>query len=268
MRRGVFGAAALVGVDAFLIEPAWLEGVEIQIPIKGLPEAFEGYRIGQVSDIHWPWKIDRVFLDHCWETVMAMKPDVICATGDFLESRKMKAEVPFTGLYKGLSAPDGMFGVLGNHDYAFPDFVRSEMEKEGVRILMNESVILSRGGAEISLAGIEDLWYGRVDVDSALAGIPEDMPRILMSHNPDFAEDCPEGYRVDLQLSGHTHGGQLATPFHWAPYSNSQYGSRFLKGLAEGKRHRVYTNRGITRGSQHWRLCTRPEVTVIELVRG
>ena len=250
-----------------MIEPAWLEAVEIKVPIKGLPEAFEGYRVGQISDIHWPWKIDQVFLDFCWETVMGMKPDVICATGDYLETRKMKEKVSLAGICKGLSAPDGIYGVMGNHDFEFPDFVRGEMEKEGIRILMNESVLLERKGAKIALAGIEDLWYGQVDVGAALAGVPEDVPRILLSHNPDFAEDCPAGHRVDLQLSGHTHGGQVATPFGWAPFTNSKYGSKFLRGLCEGKRHRVYVNRGITRGSQHWRLFSRPEVTVIELVR-
>ncbi len=267
LQRAAVGVGALVGIDTFLVEPAWLEAVELDIAIQGLPPEFEGYRVGLASDFHWPWKIDTTFLNFCWETLMAMKPDVICVPGDFLETRRMHTEYPFDGAFERLDAPDGVYGCMGNHDMHFPDFIKGELKaKSRIKMLVNEHIFLERGGAQIAIASVDDLWYGFPDLDAAVLGIPEDVPRILLSHNPDYAEECPPGHRIDLQLSGHTHGGQLATPFRWAPYTNSNYGSKFISGLAEGSRHRVYTSRGITRGGQHWRFCSRPEVTLIRLV--
>lgn len=268
-KRAALGFGAVAGIDTFLIEPAWLEGIETEAVIKGLPAAFEGYRVGLASDFHWPWRIDQVFLDFCWETLMGMQPDVICLPGDFLETRRMRQEVPFDGVFEKLTAPDGVFACFGNHDMHFPEFIKGELEsKSSIRMLENEAVFLEREGAKLALAAVADLWYGEPDLARALDGIPADTPRILLGHNPDYAEECPEGFRVDLQLAGHTHGGQLATPFRWAPYCNSQYGSKFISGFAEGARHRVYTSRGITRGGFHWRFCSRPEVTVIRLTAG
>ncbi len=124
--------------------------------------------------------------------------------------------------------------------------------------------MIERNGARLAVGGVGDMWEGIVDVTRAFRDIPANVPRILLSHNPDLAEELSPGIRVDLQISGHTHGGQVRIPFGPAIQVPSRYGDKYSSGLVQGKSHRVYVNRGIA--SNHGvRFCCPPEVTGITL---
>ena len=240
---------------------------QVTVKIKGLPKAFEGYRIGQISDIHWPERIDQAYVDRAIDALHEMKPDIICATGDFIDGNKGRPHVSIDGVFDRLSAPDGVLGVRGNHDHWISDDLSEDLKRGGIKLVENSHVVITRGQDKLAFAGIGDMWDGKVDIESALKGLDESVPRILLSHNPDFAEECPAGYRVDLQLSGHMHGGQVAMPFvRWAPKTVSKYGAKFLRGLVQGKAHRVYVSRGMALTGLRVRFMSMPEVTLIRLV--
>ena len=111
-----------------------------------------------------------------------------------------------------------------------------------------------------------DLWEDRVSFNDALAGVPEDMPRIVLSHNPDVAETMPAGFRVDLMCAGHTHGGQVWVPTLGTPIVPSRYGSKYAGGLVQGPHCRVLVSRGVGMAILPVRFRVRPELVVIDLV--
>lgn len=270
--KGAVGIVGLSALDAFAIEPRFLDLERITVPIRDLPAPFEGYRIAFVTDIHYPRNTSRDYIRRAVELGNSIRPDLYLFGGDFVEGgrfAKSGERVPnLSGLLEGANAPDGVFAVLGNHDWSVDgDATRAEVERVSrARFLDNASVRLRRGGEEIALAGLEDLWCRRPDLDVALAGIPEEMPRLLLSHNPDTAEATNGSGRVDLQISGHTHGGEIVIPFYGPPYLPSRYGTKFAQGLVRGALHRVYVSRGIA-SPRRARFNCRPEVTAITLTR-
>jgi predicted MPP superfamily phosphohydrolase len=203
---------------------------------------------------------------------MDFKPDIIAMPGDFVHARNdgdtTHQDVPALGsVFAGFGAPDGVIGVLGNHDHwRNAEGVRRELSASPIRLIDNSRIVVTRGASSLALAGLGDLWEGELNFDSALGGLSGNVPVILLEHNPDLAETMPDGYRVDLQLSGHTHGGQVRIPFGPAPVLPSRYGNKYREGLVEGPRHRVYVTRGVGFSSPiPVRFFCRPEVTGITL---
>ena len=268
-RRQILKFAAGAGAGLFtystMVEPNWLETTHTKIPIKNLPKAFEGYRIGVVSDIHWPEMIESGFMGRIGEILQSEKVDVVCVPGDLADETGNR-QIDFRGIFDSWTAPDGQFATLGNHDHWYgADIVRKQLaDNTPLKLIDNGRVILERNGEAIVLAGVGDLWDGIVDPEAALGGLDPDVPRILMSHNPDLAHDFPDGYRVDLQLSGHMHGGQICLGTR-AFATPSKYGETFVRGLVQGRKNLVYVTRGICRLRLHMRFCSRPEVSIIEL---
>lgn len=260
---GFLAATAVYGVG---VEPEMLQAHEVKVKIKGLPDSFEGYRVGLISDTHYPDKISQAFIDRAQKELCAMKPDIVCFVGDFIDgnSRHYEKSVSIKGVFDILDAPDGVIGVRGNHDHWITDDLRDQLKNTQIKVIENTNIVIRRGDDQLAFAGIGDLDYGVVDIESALAGLDDETPRILLSHNPDFAEECPPGHRVDLQISGHTHGGQVA-PFGIMIETNSKYGSKLARGLCEGKAHRVYTSRGVGVTGPRVRIGSPPEVTVLVL---
>ncbi len=260
--------AALVALDAFFVEPGWLSFETIEIPINGLPNAFDGYRITLLADFQYPRWTDADFVRRAIAMGMAFRPDLVAMPGDFVDLPRGSDVPDLTGLFDAAGlAPDGAVGTLGNHDHwIHAAGVRREMAAHTpVRLIENTSFYVERGGARIAIGGVGDMWEGVADPERAFAGVPSDVPRILLSHNPDIAERRLET-RIDLQLSGHTHGGQVRIPFGPAIKTQSLYGDKFRAGLVAGRHHPVYITRGVctVRGV---RFCCRPEVTGITLRR-
>ena len=264
--RGAAGIVGLGALDAFAIEPRFLDLARVTVPIRDLPASFEGYRIAFLTDVHYPRHIDRGFIRRAVELGNSTNPDLYLFGGDYVDGGHTVPSL--ANLFDGAKAPDGLYGVLGNHDWWVDgDGVRAEIERTSrIEFLDNRHVRLRRGGDEIALAGLEDLWCRRPDLDQALAGVPPEMPRLLLSHNPDTAEATNGSGRVDLQLSGHTHGGEIVLPLYGPPYLPSHYGRKFAQGLVEGKLHRVYVSRGIA-SPRRVRFACRPEITAITLTR-
>jgi predicted MPP superfamily phosphohydrolase len=269
----LFACAGLaVGADAIAFEPKRLKAEKLRFPIGGLGKSFDGYRIAFLSDFHYPNCIDDDFILRAFRMAKSFGPDLIVLGGDFIHcaSREYRPGRPvpdLSGAFGQLSAPDGVVAVLGNHDHWFnAPGIREALRPLRIELIENRHLAIERGGSKLAIVGTGDFWEGEIELPSAFAGIAPETPRILLQHNPDFAEVFPAGYRVDLQLSGHTHGGQVCVPLGPALILPSRYGSKYRAGLVQGPRHPVYVTRGIGVSSPiPLRFCCPPEVTLIEL---
>lgn len=271
IKRAILGTVAVTAVDAFGIEPRWLDVESETIPIRGLGKPLDGYRIAMLSDFHIP-RTSKEFVRQAWEHASAFKPDLVAVPGDFVHGHSRffgpkSGGVPsFRGYFEAFDAPDGVLATLGNHDHWLDaPGVKAELAKHSrMQLVENTHVMIERGGAKLAVGGVGDLWMGYVVPEKAFAGVPDDVPRIMLSHNPDVAEDMKAAVRIDLQLSGHTHGGEVRFPFGPAPIIPSKYGNKFRAGLCEGKHHRVYVTKGLVSVCRARFFC-RPEVTLLTL---
>jgi predicted MPP superfamily phosphohydrolase len=179
-----------------------------------LAQEFDGYRLVQIGDIHlddWtrPQRLHRIV-----EMVNEQRPDLVAITGDFASysARRLDEEL-LVGALRRLSARDGVISILGNHDYLTDvNLVRRCVREGGVKELLNDVRTLRRGAARLHVAGIDDVMEGRSRLDLVLGRLPEEGAAILLAHEPDFADVAAATGRFDLQLSGHSHGGQVRVP--------------------------------------------------------
>jgi uncharacterized protein len=222
-----------------------------------------GLRIAFLSDVH----AGNYFGEEDWvrvcQRVAVEAPDLVCLGGDLVSAWEREA----LELRKGLSLlapPLGSFAVHGNHDYwetPRPGLLESVLQESGVTLLTNRGVRIARGGAGLWLCGVDDLRRGAPDLDAALRGASPDEPVILLSHHPDvFIDAAARG--VDLQLSGHTHGGQVVL-FGWAPVTHSSYGlwsGRYARGAAQ-----LYVGRGVGTTALPLRIGAHGEIAIVEL---
>ncbi len=238
---------------------------EVPVPIAGLPRALDGYVIAQISDIHAGPYVGEREINEGLEVVRKARPDLIVATGDLVDFDS--AWAPMVGRKLVDLAPrDGVAVVPGNHDYyADVDEVTDALQAAGVRVLVDEGLVIRpRDGGGFALLGVDDRWstrYGRSgpQLERALSMVPPDRPRILLSHQPPTV-DLWAGH-VALQLSGHTHGGQINPGFCAARL--------FLKYVAGAYRVRgttLYVNRGFGTVGTPSRVGAPPEVTRFVLV--
>lgn len=243
--------------------------MEITRPTLTLPRLapeFDGYTVVHMGDIHLDdWKEPRR-LEGIVRTVNEQRADLICMTGDFLSyTVRRPAPERLTEALRDLKAPDGRVAVLGNHDYlADASVVRRCLRDSGVEELTNDVRTLRRGAAELHVAGIDDVLEGRSRLDLVLRKLPGSGAAILLAHEPDFADVSAATRRFDLQLSGHSHGGQVGIPFLrrlvLPPLSQ-----RYTSGLYEVGDMLQYTNRGLGFVKARLRLFCRPEITVLTL---
>jgi predicted MPP superfamily phosphohydrolase len=257
----------------------------VRMAFPNLPAAFRGLKVVQLSDIHSGSFTDKEAVRHGVEKVLALNPDLILFTGDIVNNTADEMD-EYIEVFRALRAPMGVYSVLGNHDYGdyvawpTPDAKRANLERlKGVhgalgwRLLMNEHMLLERGGERIALLGIEN-WgakarfpkYGKMD--RAYPGTESIPFKILMSHDPSHwdAEVRTKYPDIDLTLSGHTHGMQFGVElpgFRWSPV---QYVYKQWAGLYEEGRQRLYVNRGFGFLGYPGRVGILPEITVIELV--
>jgi len=257
--------AAGVAADAFILEPRRLTLQTLEVPIKGLPEVFDGYRIALFSDFHYPLWSSAEMIRDAVALANSFAPDMMTLPGDFVDKR-VKSIPDLGGLFDAAQAKDGVIGTLGNHDHlANAEGVRRAVaDRTPIQLIDNHSIMVEREGEALAFGGVDDLWEGVVMPDRALRRVSPETPRILLSHNPDLAEEMTVKVRVDLQLSGHTHGGGVCLPGGVALIVPSLYGQKFRAGLVEGRSHRVYVTRGIC-SVWHNRLLCPPEVTGITL---
>ena len=265
--------AVVVGADGF-VESDQVEVKRVDIPLA-IPEDFDGFTIAQLSDFHYEDHFSVVPLRKAVDLVGGLRPDLIALTGDFVSvsimdfnSHRAKLSArnaePCAELLSALQAPAGKFAVLGNHDGASdPARIVSTLHGHGIPVLMNRAVPLERGPSRIWIAGIDDVLEGRPDLGAALAKVPPGEPVILLAHEPDFADEVSIS-PVQLQLSGHSHGGQIWLPGIGAPWLPAM-GIRYPRGLYQVRNLKLYTNFGIGTIRVPVRLNCTPEVTLITL---
>jgi predicted MPP superfamily phosphohydrolase len=231
------GLAVAAGFYAIVIAPRRLRIIELDVPIPGLDPAFDGYRIGVLSDLH---QAALPGLSHTLRAVREIQrrePDLFALLGDygvsFERSRRLSAKLyppelrTLTPVLRGLRAPDGVVGVVGNHDYYFDGPAVVEwLRTTGVRVLMNEHITIARGPARLTIAGVDDAFEGVSDIPAAFAGSDPTAPRILLAHNPDSVLRPGDAAPPALVLSGHTHGGQVALPLYGPPVQFARIASR------------------------------------------
>lgn len=264
----VLGLAALGSLAyARWIEPERLETRDIPIRIKRLAKAFHGYRIVQISDIHMGGWMNAPRLHNIVTEINRLKPDLIAITGDFIDRSAGEVIDELAGPLKRLQAKDGVVAVLGNHDYYFgANGVRQVLSECGITDLSNRVHTLRRGDAVLYIAGVDDVVERRDRLDAVLDQLPNDGAAILLAHEPDFADISSATGRFDLQLSGHTHGGQVRLPLIGSPVLPS-FGKRYADGLLRAGKMPVYVNRGLGMIAPYVRFGTRPEIAVITLAR-
>ncbi|MDQ0196727.1 metallophosphoesterase [Paenibacillus wynnii] len=267
--RGIaalIGAGLLTGGYAWKAEPNWLEITRMDLMLDDLPSAFNGIKVVHFSDTHLGFNKDADDLSALVADIEKEAPDLICFTGDIVdsESSDLIAAVP---VLARLSAPLGKFAIFGNHDYKHTDQLAQLFKEAGFRLLRNESSLIKRGNEVIAVAGLEDLLHGKPDPQATVKNIPEGTFTLLLMHEPDYA-DTAEAYPFNLQLSGHSHGGQIRLPLLGALFT--PYGSqKYIAGLyyTEAKKMPVYVNRGFGETYMPFRLLCRPELTVFTLRR-
>lgn len=237
----------------------------VTIPVAGLPPGWQGARIVQLSDLHAGRHMTPERLRAIARRAAALKPDILVVTGDIVHNSPAFARRAAEAI---ASVPTrlGTFACLGNHDfYAGADSVARELRAAGVPVLRNEGRWLERGGSGLWLCGVDDVWSSRFDLQAALRGKPEGAACVLLSHQPNT---WPLAQRagVHLQLSGHTHGGQLALLWLHRSLSLARFITPFVAGLYRAGSSYLYVNRGAGTVMPLIRLGARPEVTEITLV--
>lgn len=263
--------AAVLGSDG-LAESRYPRVVKLDVALAHLPRAFDGFTIAQLSDFHYEEHFSIVPISKSVEMVNRLAPDLTVLTGDFVtvpifERQKFLAEAaatafPCARLLEGLAGQK--FAIMGNHDIAgYPETVIAALENHDIPVLRNRAVPLERGGARIWLAGIDDILKGEPSLHRTLAGIPPGETTILLAHEPDFADQAARR-QVDLQLSGHSHGGQIWIPGIGAPWL-PPLARKYPRGLYQIGQLTLYTNMGIGTIRAPIRINCPPEVSLISL---
>ncbi len=265
------GALAAVG-EGTIFEANNPKLVSVEIPLSRLPESWDGFRIAQLSDLHYDEHFTVVPIRKAVDLVNQLQPDLVVMTGDFVTSpflrrralqiEAAKAIEPCAQLVAQMRARFGIFASLGNHDVATDAaYITDVLESHGISVLRNRSIPIERNGGRLWLSGLDDVLEAKHDLKMALKGIPQAEPVVLLVHEPDYAVYVKN---VDLQLSGHSHGGQIRFPLVGAPVLPVM-GRLYPRGLRRLGPLTLYTNIGIGTIWVPMRLNCQPEVTLITL---
>jgi hypothetical protein len=236
----------------------------VEVPIVGLDKAFDGYRIAQLSDLHIGALTPKTWGFRWTRAANALGVDLAVVTGDMVTSgTEFHADI--AEIVGTLRAKDGVVVSMGNHDYfGNGEPMISMIRDTGALVLRNEGLVLERDGKQLYLAAIDDTWTKRADLDLALAGRPEGVRTVLLAHDPDEFRAASKR-DVDLVLSGHTHGGQIAMPF-FAKYLNlSMLSHGYHLGTYKRGRCTLYVNPGLGTTGPPIRIGAAPAVALITL---
>ncbi len=260
------GAGAALGAYAFLIEPRWLEVTHTRIHLPGLHPPLAGLRIALLTDLHAGSGTPLSLIRRACQTAMAGHPDLIALTGDFAADN-VGSFRPVLDILSGLNAPLGVYAVPGNHDYhvGIDRWHRQIAVYPGIVDLTNRAIIREVNGARLCIAGTDDFSRGNPHLEQIPSPEQQDCT-ILLAHNPDQAEHGRQVYdRVDLVLSGHTHGGQVRLPWIGALRNPVRHDEIYEEGLIQRPWTQVYVSRGVGTQRIPVRFLCRPEVAILHL---
>jgi hypothetical protein len=247
---------------AALTEPYMLSIEHKRIELNRLPQAFDGFRVVQLSDIHHGPFSNREQIEQAVDTANRLKPDIIALTGDYISKERHYA-APCAEMLGRLKARHGVFAVLGNHDHWVDAALITDLFRaEGITVLINEGMRFAKNGEAFWLAGVDDTMVGLEDISLALAGARADEMKLLLAHNPVVLRRAARA-SVDLVLSGHTHGGQVA--IRGERSASGKVRRRLLKGLGRQGNTQIYINRGLGTVVLPIRYGCPPEISLLEL---
>ncbi len=278
LTAGLAGAAGLALYSGEIARHV-IEVSHPEIRLPNLPEAFDGFQIAQLSDIHLDEFTEPYFLREAVEHINRLRPDAVFLTGDFVTYELLPRKWSIPNAWKCASILEGLqctqrYAVLGNHDVIVSAHAVTEaLTASGIVVLRNACVALQRDSARLWLSGLDDPVEGQPDPDRAIPAFIRqrpDEPILLMCHAPDFADrllDHPAGSAVQLMFSGHTHGGQVRLPFV-GPVDLPVWGKKYVEGIFHLQGLQLYVNRGIGTVGLPFRLNCPPEITSMTLRRG
>jgi len=272
-RASLFAGAAGLGLAgyAWVVEPNEIDIRQVDLKIQRLSPAFDGFKIALLSDLHFgPYTGERE-IGAAVDAVNNLHPDMVALLGDYISSPAIggrgstpkKAELCAKVLMR-LKSRLGSFAVLGNHDaFTNPNFVAEQLTSHGISLLQNANHAIEQDGGRLWLLGLDDVLEGNADLDAAVSGVPSQETKILLAHEPDIADGSAK-LGIDIQFSGHSHGGQVRAP-GLAPLYLPPMGAKYYEGYYRVGNLQLYTNRGIGTVGVPFRFLCPPEVTLVTL---
>lgn len=250
----------------WIVEPNWIEVIPIQLTLPHLTSAFDDFKIVQISDIHVSRYMTQKRLNKIVALINEQKPDVVVITGDFdSKNASFQSHILVAELTK-INPQEITLAVLGNHDHFRHKEVgvRAALAKSNVLELNNTVYTIYRNQEKLHFAGIDDPYVGKPDLKQVLQQLSVEGAAIALVHEPDFADRLVQTHKFDLQLSGHSHGGQVNIPVLGAVVLPTG-GRKYVLGLSYIQDLLEYTNRGIGMTAIPIRFNSRPEITVFTL---
>jgi len=258
------GSTAACSAYAYLVEPHWPRVTRLAVSVPALSHAMDGLTIAHLSDLHHGPCVPIGDVRRAVALTNSVRPDLVALTGDFISDDSIYAS-PCADALADLQARYGSFACLGNHDHWHgAQAVIAALQGVGVCVLLNDAVPIDGHSKGMWIAGVDDMWEGLDDLERAMAGVPDGAPVILLAHEPEIADAAAAWPSIVLQLSGHSHGGQVRLPVYGAPIV-PRYAERYPMGYYSVREMALYTSRGIGLVAPPVRLNCRPEIALITL---
>ena len=245
--------------------PSEIDLVEVNITLPDLGKNFVNYRILNLTDVHLGQWVNPEYLSDLIDYVNTLNFDLATLTGDYFSYILDGYEDSLKDSFKKLKAKDGKFGVLGNHDHWMgAEKIRKLFEESDIVDLSNDVCVLSRGEDKLNLAGVDSSTVCADNLDKVLAKL-DDCPTVLLAHEPDFANESSQTGKIDLQISGHSHGGQFIIPKVETTPFRGPNSTKYPVGLYKIRDMMQYTSKGLGTNSFRIRINCNPEITIITL---
>ena len=269
-RAAAAGAVAVAG-DGLLLAPNFPRIVRQEFHLQRWPERLNGFTVAVLSDFHYDPYFSIHPLHAAIPMVNGLHPDLIALTGDFVsvpfvgdEEKAAFAAEPCARLLRQMTAHHGLWAVMGNHDDGTdPEHVTRALQAENIQVLANQSQPIEQDGARFWLAGVNDVMSGTADLSKTMRGVPAHEAVILLAHEPDFADEAAQ-FPIDLQLSGHSHGGQIRLPF-LPPLYLPELAKKYIWGTYQIGPLALHTSAGLGTIGVPVRLNCPPEITLLTL---
>lgn len=246
--------------------PKNIDLVEIDIELEDLGWNFNNFRILNLTDIHLGQWINPEYLKDLTDYVNTLNIDLITLTGDYFSYVIEGYEESLEESFKKLHAPYGKVGVLGNHDHWMSsNKIREIFKNANIVDLSNDVITLKKDGDCLNICGVDSCTVCADNLDKVIAKMPKNIPSILLAHEPDFAKESSQTGLFDLQISGHSHGGQFIIPkFETTPFRGPN-STKYPVGLYKVRNMIQYTSKGLGTNSFRVRINCKPEITIITL---
>lgn len=267
LKIGAAVAAAGLGTSAYGYEwePDHPRVSHVTVKVPGWPASAAGLKIGQLSDLHCQSWRARARTARAARMLLAEEPDIVFLTGDYISGGFALpwVEQSAQALAPLHAVPRGVFAVLGNHDYADgrSGEIADALGRAGFCVLRNRAVPCPQV-ENTWIIGMESICMSCQDPVKAMQDVPKNAVKILLVHEPDYADEAPLG--IGLQISGHSHAGQIRIP-GLPPLHCPAFGTRYPEGLQQAQNHQVYTTRGVGMMGPQIRFCCPPEITVLRI---